>query len=198
MGREHARDPPHAGRHVGHGDEFDLAVMDSPEELEAWVRARSRGARTARLTAGFCWPWSNPLPDGTLVDDVVVDDWAMPWNAKPESGRLQPGIPKSNFWATDRGGVEQVGLHLHGPGIRVRLRRRHLRPRSRLSARRRLGRSAVVFPRQRREAGAKTLEAFAALVKNAYRVLLTRGTPRLCRLLRGRAHARLRLVSSRD
>ena len=90
-------------------DEFEFEIFDSPFELEAWIRGRSRGELTARLTAGFCWPWSNPLPDGTLVADVVLDEWAMPWNAKPDAARLQPGIPKSNYWATDPRGIEQVG-----------------------------------------------------------------------------------------
>ena len=65
--------------------------------------------RRARLTAGFCWPWSNPNSDGTLVPDVKVGAWQMPWNAKPDAGRLAPGIPPSNFWASDPNGLDQVG-----------------------------------------------------------------------------------------
>jgi DUF2075 family protein len=33
----------------------------------------------------------------------------MPWNAKPDAGRLAAGIPKSNFWASDPNGINQVG-----------------------------------------------------------------------------------------
>jgi uncharacterized protein len=33
----------------------------------------------------------------------------MPWNAKPDAGRLAPGIPPSNFWASDPNGLDQVG-----------------------------------------------------------------------------------------
>jgi DUF2075 family protein len=33
----------------------------------------------------------------------------MPWNAKDGVGRLGPGIPKSDFWATEAGGIDQVG-----------------------------------------------------------------------------------------
>jgi DUF2075 family protein len=43
------------------------------------------------------------------VPDVTVEDWAMPWNAKPDAGRLAKNIPKSNFWASDPGGLDQVG-----------------------------------------------------------------------------------------
>ena len=156
-------------------NEFDLAVVDSPEASEAWVRARSRGARTARLTAGFCWAWSNPLPDGSLVDDVVVGEWAMPWNAKPESGRLQPGIPKSNYWATDRGGIEQVGCIYTAQGFEYDYggvifgRDLVYRPGAGWVGQPSYSHDSVV------KRDAKTPGAFAALVKNAYRVLLTRG-----------------------
>ena len=61
------------------------------------------------MTAGFCWKWSNPTPDGTLVDDVIIDDFQRPWNAKPDAGRLAPDIPKSNLWATDPNGINQIG-----------------------------------------------------------------------------------------
>ncbi|MFN8035362.1 MAG: DUF2075 domain-containing protein [Acidimicrobiia bacterium] len=90
-------------------EEFDFDVLDSAAELEALVRERVREGFTARLSAGFCWPWSNASGDGTLVNDVVVGDWSMPWNAKPEAGRLAVGIPKSNYWASDPGGIDQVG-----------------------------------------------------------------------------------------
>lgn len=88
---------------------FDIDVVDSPEELHSIIRHQAESGHSARLVAGFCWPWSDPLADGTLVDDVKVGDtFAMPWNAKPEK-KTAPGIPKSNLWATDPGGIDQVG-----------------------------------------------------------------------------------------
>ena len=156
-------------------NEFDFSVVDSPAELETWVRVRSRGDRTARLTAGFCWPWSNPLPDGSLVNDVVVGGWAMPWNAKPDSGRLQPGIPKSNYWATDRGGIEQVGCIYTAQGFEYDYggvifgRDLVYRPGVGWVGQSSHSHDSVV------KRDAKTPEAYASLVKNAYRVLLTRG-----------------------
>ena len=61
---------------------------------------------TARLTAGFCWEWSDPI-DGRLVDDVVIGDWRRPWNLKPE--KRVAGIPSSSLWASDPAGIDQVG-----------------------------------------------------------------------------------------
>ena len=33
----------------------------------------------------------------------------MPWNAQDGVGRLGPGIPKSDFWASAKEGIDQVG-----------------------------------------------------------------------------------------
>jgi DUF2075 family protein len=90
-------------------EEFDFDIVNSVEELHALIESKNRGGSTARLVAGFCWPWSKPNTDGTLVDDVVIGGFSMPWNAKPDSGRLAEGIPKSDFWAADPGGIKQVG-----------------------------------------------------------------------------------------
>ena len=134
-------------------NEFEFALMDSPGGARGLGEGEIARTRTARLTAGFCWPWSNPLPTDRLVDDVVFGEWAMPWNAKPELRASPAGNPEIELLGDRPRGHRASRVHLHRPGIRVRLRRRHLRPRSRLSPRRRLGWSAFPLPRQRREAG---------------------------------------------
>jgi len=94
---------------LGPDSGFEFRIFESPEALEAAIRAKADGGSTARMVAGFCWPWSNPNADGTLVDDVTVGKFRRPWNAKPDAARLKKGIPKSNFWASDPGGIDQVG-----------------------------------------------------------------------------------------
>jgi uncharacterized protein len=90
-------------------DEFDFRIVPSVGELERLIRERAGEGWTSRLVAGFCWPWSNPDANGDLVADVTVGDWAMPWNAKPDAGKLAAGIPKSDFWPSDPNGINQVG-----------------------------------------------------------------------------------------
>jgi hypothetical protein len=90
-------------------DEFDFKIFPSPRELEDAIREKVKAGYTGRVTAGFCWNWSNPNPDGTLKDDVTIDDYHRPWNAKPEARILAPRIPKSNLWAHDPNGIEQIG-----------------------------------------------------------------------------------------
>lgn len=88
-------------------DNFEVEVVASPEELEERLQARRREGSGARMTAGYAWPWSDPRPDGTLVDDVKIGSWARPWNLRGD--RAIGGAPPSALWATDDAGFGQVG-----------------------------------------------------------------------------------------
>jgi hypothetical protein len=87
-------------------DHFEVSVAESPYELESVLRDRLDAGYSARMTAGFCWRWSDPDGD-RLTPDVVIGDWARPWNAKGE--RSVGGAPPSALWATLEGGFGQVG-----------------------------------------------------------------------------------------
>lgn len=102
--------------------DFEFKICSSPQELEDRIRARVEEGFTARMMAGFCWPWSQPNADGTLLNDVVIDDWQRPWNAKPDAGRLASGIPKSSLWAYHPGGIDQVGCIYTAQGFEFDLR----------------------------------------------------------------------------
>jgi uncharacterized protein len=82
---------------------FDFRIMTSPDLLEQAIREKAADGLTARLTAGFCWKWSPPRADGTLVNDVVVGNFTRPWNAKSDAGKLAGGIPKESLWAYEAG-----------------------------------------------------------------------------------------------
>jgi len=79
-------------------------MASSPAELEAWLRAQHEQGYGTRLTAGYCWPWSDPRRDGTLVPDVRIGDWERPWNLKGD--RSVGGAP---LWAKDPAGFGPVG-----------------------------------------------------------------------------------------
>ena len=88
-------------------DRFELIVVDSPQEMEQWLQMRHGQGYTARISAGFCWPWSDPDAQGNLQNDVHVGTWARPWNAKP--GKKVLNAPAASYWATDQRGFGQVG-----------------------------------------------------------------------------------------
>jgi DUF2075 family protein len=156
-------------------DAFDFRIVDSVEQLDALIRSKAAELNTtARLVAGFCWPWSDPLDDGTLVPDVKVGAWQMPWNARSDAGRLADGIPQERYWASDPGGINQVGCIYTAQGFEFDY-------------------VGVIFGRDLRwDPGSDSWigdrsesfdsivkrtkgDQFTDLVKRTYRVLLTRG-----------------------
>lgn len=88
---------------------FEFRIFDSPWTLEQAIRQRAAEGHAARVAAGFCWSWSDPLPDGSLAEDVVIGDYKRPCDAKPGNWKLAPGIPSASLWATDANGIDQVG-----------------------------------------------------------------------------------------
>ena len=154
-------------------DGFDFRIVDSPQALEDEIRRRNTQGSTARVAAGFCWLWSNPRPDGTLEDDVVIGDYRRPWDAKPGNWKLAKGIPPASLWATDPNGINQIGCVYNIQGFE-------------------LDYVGVIWGKDlvyRFDAGGwvgdktesadqvvkRSKERFVDLVKNTYRVLLSRG-----------------------
>ena len=79
---------------------MEFRIFNSPSKMMKEIRVRNREKKnSARIVAGFCWPWSKPNIDGTLVNDVKIEDFEMPWEKKDEFWK----------WATDDSGMEQVG-----------------------------------------------------------------------------------------
>lgn len=156
--------------------DFEFDVVDSPGELQALINQKAAEGHSARLAAGFCWPWSNPAPDGTLVDDVRVGEWSMPWNAKPEASGLAAGIPKSHFWASDPNGLKQVGCIYTAQGFEFDyvgvIFGRDLVHRARDGW---VGQAEFSKDPVVRRSAKQSPQTFTDLVKNTYRVLLTRG-----------------------
>jgi DUF2075 family protein len=122
------------------------------------------------MTAGFCWQWSDPRIDGSLVDDVVIGEWRKPWNLRGEKPVGE--APVSSLWATDPSGFGQIGCIYTAQGFEYAW-------------------NGVIFgpdlvwrenrwravPGESKDYPVKkaTPEAFGHLIRNTYKVLLTRG-----------------------
>jgi hypothetical protein len=152
---------------------FEVRVAGSPEELEHFLRTRIDQGYGARIAAGFCWPWSDPRDDGSLVPDVVIGDWARPWNLRGD--RALAGAPPSALWATDPAGFGQVGCIYTAQGFEYDWNGVILGPdlvwRDRGWV---FVREASKDPELRSRARISDHE-FGRLTRNVYKVLLTRG-----------------------
>ncbi len=155
-----------------HDPAFDVRLVESPEEMSAALEERRRAGFQARITAGFCWPWSEPV-DGELVDDVVIGSWSLPWNVKGQ--RAVGSAPPSALWATDPGGYHQVGCIYTAQGFEydwngVIFGGDLVRRGDAWVVRRDQSRDPAL-----RSAAAVPDDELDRLLRNVYKVLLTRG-----------------------
>lgn len=152
---------------------FDFRILGSVQELEAAIHGRVEAGATARLVAGYCWPWSKPDAAGDLLPDVKIGAWARPWNARPDAGRLRKGIPPAPLWAHEPGGIKQVGCVYTAQGFEFDyvgvIWGRDLT--YRFDQQRWIGDKSASHDNVVKRSG----ERFTDLVKNTYRVLLSRG-----------------------
>jgi hypothetical protein len=154
------------------GERYRFALADAPDELERMVASSVESGEEARILAGFCWPWSEPNADGSLARDVRVGGWSMPWNRKrDEKKRYRPDNDPYTLWATTAEGREQVGCVYSAQGFeypRVGVIWGHDLVRR--------GEEWVAQKAHSHDRFVKGSKDMCVLVRNAYRVLLTRGT----------------------
>ena len=149
---------------------FNVFVAESPEEIESMLKKFESEGYKSRITAGYCWTWNDPNDDGTLPKDVKIGNWSKPWNVKGDRG--VGGYLSGELWAIDPKGFDQIGCVYTAQGFEYDW-------------------NAVIFgpdlvwrsgewvadrngskdPAMRGIAP----EHFETLVKNTYKVLLTRG-----------------------
>lgn len=92
-------------------DVFDFQIFDSPQEIyDRILEKEEEKPNSARMVAGFCWPWSKSLDDnGEFVKDVEIGDFAMPWETPDSINRLPKGYVRWYQWAYRTEGVKQIG-----------------------------------------------------------------------------------------
>ncbi|WP_432491327.1 DNA/RNA helicase domain-containing protein [Kineococcus gypseus] len=155
-------------------DTFEVVIADTPEEMEQLLAAKREEGYSARMSAGYCWPWSKtPAPDGGLVPDVRIGDWARSWNVPGD--RAVGDAPPAALWATEPGGFGQVGCIYTAQGFEYDWSGVIIGPDLVWRDGRFVSdRSANKDPDFRNRTRV-TDSDFDRLVRNVYKVLLTRG-----------------------
>ncbi|WP_329127514.1 DNA/RNA helicase domain-containing protein [Streptomyces sp. NBC_01465] len=163
------------------GSDYDLAVAGDPDQFTAWIGSHTDKGLTARMTAGFCWPWESP-DTPPLRPEVELTwsgpqgprTWVRPWNARMDTPDLDyPQVPARPYWATDEGGHEQVGCIYTAQGMEyaynVVIIGKDLVRR---------GDKWVAQPEESCDKAFKGIspERYLRFALNTYRVLATRGT----------------------
>ncbi|MFD5144509.1 DUF2075 domain-containing protein [Streptomyces sp. NPDC058401] len=95
-----------------------VEMADSVEALEEIVLREERDGATARMVAGFAWPWSEPHPQThVLHKDVQIGDWHRTWNAKGTRSRYGGGEPPAKYWGVRPQGIGQIGCVYTAQGL---------------------------------------------------------------------------------
>jgi len=149
---------------------FKVLVAGSPEEIESKLRQFESEGYKSRITAGYCWTWNDPKEDGSLPNDVKIGNWSKPWNVKGDRG--VGGYLSGELWAIDPKGFDQIGCVYTAQGFEYDWNAVIFGPdlvwRSGTWV---ADRSGSKDPAMRGIAP----DHFETLVKNTYKVLLTRG-----------------------
>lgn len=154
--------------------EYDFGVVDTPNELHDWVRARNAQSNKARVVAGYCWDWASKK--NPTVYDIVFEEhgYAAQWNLTRDG----------SLWLIAENSVEQIGcIHtcqglevdyigvIIGPDLVVRNGQiiTNARARSRMDA------SIKGYIKLEKEQPEKARALADKIIKNTYRTLMSRG-----------------------
>jgi hypothetical protein len=149
---------------------FKVSVVDSPEEMESVLTQKLKEGYKARMTAGFCWTWNDPEGNGTLPLDVKIGTWQKPWNVKGDRG--VGGYMSGELWAIDPKGFDQIGCVYTAQGFEYDWNGVIFGPDLVWRNGQWLG---VIAGSKDPAMRGVSQEAFDQLVRNTYKVLLTRG-----------------------
>ncbi|MFD5661577.1 DUF2075 domain-containing protein [Streptomyces hirsutus] len=168
-----------------------IEVADSPEELERIIRTEALAGASARLVAGYCWPWTKPIgKERRLEADVRIGDWHRPWNTDSDA-ICENGAPPSKIWSVHEKGLEQIGCVYTAQGLEwdwcgvilgedmVRRDGRWVFRRGKERKDPESGVKRVAVPGSfdpKVKAGSVDEQEFARLVRHAYHVLTTRAS----------------------
>ncbi|WP_407701238.1 DUF2075 domain-containing protein [Williamsia sterculiae] len=151
-------------------DAFEVAIDESPSLVEQHLLERLEVGYSARIAAGYCWKWSDPVRGKDLADDVVIGSWQRPWNnKKPTSHNGAPGTP---YWASDPAGFGQVGCVYTAQGFEYDYGAVIIGPDLVWREDRWVARPEFSQDNQVRRAD---FPSFDRAIRNTYKVLLTRG-----------------------
>ena len=84
-------------------ESFEFKIMDSPQDLEKYIQRKRINGYTARIVAGFAWPWTaakDGNPDAEIADVKIAEyGYARPWNSRHDQ----------YTWAIDENKSHQIG-----------------------------------------------------------------------------------------
>ncbi len=154
------------------GIPYDFKVFESPEAMHAAIVEKNREQKISRTVAGYCWDWKSKKD--TKATDINIGSFRKQWNLANEG----------NSWIIRPNSIDEVGcihtcqgLELDYVGVIIG---KDLVVREGLchtygSARSRSDRTISGYKALLKSDPAQAQEKIDRIIKNTYRVLMTRG-----------------------
>lgn len=161
------------------GMDYDFRVMDSPNEVYTFIERQNRSNNRSRVVAGYCWDWISTGKRNKNVYDIKIEEFGFErsWN-----------IP-TGTWAIDKGSINEIGcihtcqgLEFDYVGVIIGddLRYENGKIICDADKRAKTDHSLNGLKKMMRENPEKGREEAIQIIKNTYRVLMSRGMKGCC------------------
>lgn len=155
------------------GIDYDIRILDTPEEVRDLIYEKNRGRNKSRLLAGYCWNWISEGKNRSDVYDIQIGDFKMSWN-----------LGNTSTWAIDEESVSEIGCIHTAQGLEFEYagviigddmiyRDGHIV--TDYTKRAKTDQSVKGIKKMAKEDPAKAAETADMIIKNTYRTLMTRG-----------------------
>jgi DUF2075 family protein len=155
---------------VGH----EFKVFGNPSEMFTFIHEKNKERNKARLVAGYCWDWKSKK-NFNEYDITIGSDFKMKWNLSSygSSWIIQPNsVNEIGCIHTCQGlELDYIGVII-GPDLVVRDLKVVTDPFKRST----MDQSIKGFRRKLTQNKEETLRKTDEIIKNTYRILMTRGT----------------------
>lgn len=153
--------------------DYDIQILDEPEQVLNLVKTRNDAEHTARLLAGYCWNWPKAGRNDKDFHDIQIGDFGISWN-----------LDNTTTYAIDPDSVEEAGCIHTTQGLEfdyvgviigddMRYENGHVV--TDFSRRAKTDQSLRGIKKMAKENPEKAKAVADEIIKNTYRTLMTRG-----------------------
>lgn len=153
--------------------DYDIRIMDSPNEVRNLIIERNRPRNQSRILAGYCWAWLKEGQNNSNVHDIKIGDFEMSWN-----------LGNTSTFAIDENSVNEIGCIHTSQGLEfdyagviigddMRYENGHIV--TDFTKRAKTDQSLKGIKKMYKENPQLALKEADEIIKNTYRTLMTRG-----------------------
>lgn len=153
--------------------DYDIQIVDSPDEVRNLIIERNKFSNRARILAGYCWNWISDGKNNTDIHDIKIGDFEMSWN-----------LGNTSTFAIDENSVNEVGCIHTSQGLEFDyvgviigddMRYEDGKVVTDFTKRAKTDQSLKGIKKMNKENPEKAKRVADEIIKNTYRTLMTRG-----------------------